>query len=162
MWDSVLLLAASLSRLIDSVYRPLAYNEEDWYNPVEFKQLRFRSIDDLRTSGTWCRRERRLIEDLGDGRLQELAFFSQIKREGDSTIYAFCSESACVAHQVSNEYRTHHTEPECRCELIQFERGGLDRNLPTSTREKFKTKVNKQPQAILASSLAPMKYMPGY
>lgn len=133
VWDTVVILAASLSRAVDSVYRPLAYNYEEYYYPIEFHQFHFRGVPDMRRNENWCPHERKLLESLVEGRLQEIAFFSLLKRRHAIEFHSKCSDQLCSAHQVTGQYHTQHVDPDCRCESLGVDKE--DRGEATSNEE---------------------------
>ena len=120
VWDAIILLVATLSRAVDSIFRSVAYNSEEFYYPIDFREFRFRSIHDIRKDKSWCPRERVLIENLVEGRLPEMAFFSQLQPDPNSGIHAGCTDDDCVAYQVADDYQTKHVNSACSCMTVTF------------------------------------------
>ena len=120
VWDSVLLTAATLSHVTDLLYRwPIAVGHELYYR-VDFRRFHIRSITDLRFNHLWCPNEARLIEELVEGRPQDMAFFSQLRFREVEVSHSLCTPEECVAHQITESYRTHHTSTECSCAMIEY------------------------------------------
>ncbi|KAK5084897.1 hypothetical protein LTR70_006414 [Exophiala xenobiotica] len=123
IYDSVILLTATLVRFWQIVYGSLRLETVDVLAP-DFSIFRFRSIPDLRTQAGFCAHERRLLLDLVDGRLNDIAFFSLLGPNDDKASHSSCGANGCKAYQIdpASPYHTAHT-PECggNCSFI-----GLD------------------------------------
>ena len=118
VWDSILLTIAALSRVIDVLYRRVGYNYEEWFYPIDFREFHFLNVQDMRLNENWCLHERKLIEELVDGRLQEIAFFSQLDRGEAKGLHSNCTKQECIAYQVTQGYLTRHVDPNCDCEMV--------------------------------------------
>jgi len=141
IWDSVILLAATLSRAAEILYKPPKEGAalEVWPTN-DFGRFRLRSITDFRDNERWCVHERRTISELVDERLPELAFFTQYNRhEALSVSHNGCkAHNSCVAYQITDEaaYRIQHVTKGCACEYVGFETGEVpteQEDEPTST-----------------------------
>ena len=98
IYDSILILGATLSRAKDLIFRRLRKSEQAEYHFVNFSGFQLRSIPDLRFDSKWCPYERKLLTELIDSRLPEIAFFSQIERSRMEDSHLNCHDGACVAY----------------------------------------------------------------
>ena len=139
VWDSVILLGASLARAKDVIFRPVFNFTEDIFQSVSFSNFHLRSIPDFRSNEKWCRHERKIITELVDERLPEMAFISQLDRHEAEGMHAACKANECVAYQVTDKsaYKTRHVKDDCTCDFIGFNDG----NLPTAHDDVEKTTI---------------------
>lgn len=122
VWDSILVTATAVSRIVDTFLRPLAKNHEAPHYPVDIRQFHLRSMPDFRRSEEWCPNERKVLEQLTNGQLEEIAFFSQLNRS-DGKSHIHCTALECVAHHVDGTYTTVHYTVNCTqetCSMIEY------------------------------------------
>ena len=80
IWDSIVILGATLARAKDLIFRPMRNDTLQEYQLVDYSIFRPRGIPDLRYDEERCPHERRILAQLVNGRLPEIAFFSLVRR----------------------------------------------------------------------------------
>lgn len=126
IWDSIVILGATLARAKDLIFRPIRNDIKQEYRFVDYSIFRLRGIPDFRYDEERCPHERRILAQLVDGRLPEIAFFSQVRRSRPEQSYLECRESECVAYQIeTTTYETRHVHDSCPCDFVGFEEGSV-------------------------------------
>jgi len=148
IFDSIILLAATLIRFWQIIYGSL---QPETVNvlPADFSIFRFRSIPDLRTQSGFCAHERRLLLDLVDGRLNDVAFFSLLGPNDDRVSHSSCETNGCKAYQIDpvSPYNTVHTS-ECDGECSFT---GLDEDLWMHKAEERRSEQNVEQKSWVQS-----------
>ncbi|KAL9051416.1 MAG: hypothetical protein Q9162_006023 [Coniocarpon cinnabarinum] len=127
IWDSILILGATLARAHHVIFRPVQTETQQEFQFVNYDGFRLQSVLDFRLSDQWCPHERKNVSHLISGRLPEVAFFSQLDRGHAEVSHADCTERECIAYQVTDKtaYRTRHVHDDCDCEMIGFREGDV-------------------------------------
>jgi len=126
IWDSIVILGATLARAKDLIFRPIRNDIKQEYRFVDYSIFRLRGIPDFRYDEERCPHERRILAQLVDGRLPEIAFFSQVRRSRPEQSYLECRESECVAYQIeTTTYETRHVHDSCPYDFVGFEEGSV-------------------------------------
>ena len=126
IWDSIVLLGATISRAKDVIFRPVFnLSSKGISQQVLYSDFRLRSMPDFRMNEKWCRHERKVIAALVDERLPELVFLGQLDRSEPESMHVHCKDNECIAYQIKEQstYRTRHVEDGCSCDFVGFDIG---------------------------------------